>query len=1170
MTRRFTIGLLLLIVSLMSPAHLSWAWPPTESAGTVDYKDPKNWPNDPGFAGLWQYWSFVPDKYLNQVDDVTKKLGTGGHYDQAWARTTGDPRILIAVTDSGIEWSSGDLVNRTYLNPGELPVSMCPPLAGATGHDVNGDGRFNVQDYSTAVAHQLPAFNTVCDPRITKDVNANGVLDAQDLIYAFSDGKDDDGNGYIDDISGWDFFHNDNDPQDDTSFGHGTGGMNDSTGEGNNGMGGLGVCPDCTVVQLRVGDAFVPEINHWSVAVAYAVDLGASVVQISGGGGLSNPAFVRDTLEYAYQNGVSIDVSNSDLDSFHHNSPNTNNHAISVHAITYNGTNPDSSSTFFNYETCTNYGAQLMFSVPATGCSSEASGRFGGFLGIMYSAALQANLPAPKVYAGDPNSNRRLTAEEVRQLAINGVDNFYDPADATDPTKFPTKTGFARRFGYGRPNLRTTVDAVFDGRLPPEVDLESPLWFDVLYPDKTPMVPITGRVQIRGAEQNPAGVTFDYVVEYAPGVDPDDDAFIQIGHAELQSAAVKGPLAMWDISQLVVNNPVPNPTDPTFQPDDPVNVHVVTLRVRATLHSSDPMLNGLKGESRKAVHVYKDPDLLPGFPLYMGSSGESSPKVVDLLGDGKREIVIADSSGKVHAYRADGSELPGWPVRVEQLTLLDPNSHQGVGHASAPAFTQPGGAGGVTLSPDQHSAIGASAAVGDIDGDGKPEVVVATWNGYVWAFRTDGSTQPGFPVELDRDTAMVTKDSGTELEDGFFASPALADLDGDKKLDIIAAGMDAKVYAWTGAGKIIAGFPVLVNDLSFPDDPAANPRRQRERIMTSPAIGDLNKDGVPDIVVGTNEDYTNSGRLYAVSGKGMNGGPFLPGWPVTVVSTRFLPVVAQGVPISPAMVDLDGDKVPEVIISGLASVPKVFDSHGKPFGPSMVNQKEKYGPKSNARNPVEFTFVSYPAVADLDDDGTPDLIEGCAGTDAALAFASGGSRHDFEHHVGAWDTKTGKYKNGFPRVIEDWQFFSTPAMADVDGDGKVDVLAASGGYFVHGWNVDGVEAKGFPKFTGGWVLTTPAVGDLDGDGKLELVANTRAGWLFAWHTQGSAKGRIDWPSYHHDNYNTGNFDTVLDQGKRASPGCSTVGAAPGVPSGLWVLLGFGAALIYTRRRNSRG
>src|SRR5207302_551966 len=162
-----------------------------------------------------------------------------------------------------------------------------------------------------------------------------------------------------------------------------------------------------------------------------------------------------------------------------------------------------------------------------------------------------------------------------------------------------------------------------------------PLWFDILYPDKTPTVPIMGRVAVRGATQNPAGVTYDYVVEWAPGVDPDDDQFTQIGHAEMQSTAFHGPLAMWDISSLAINNPVPMPTDPTFQPDDPVNVHVVTVRVRATLHGG--ALEGLQGQSRKAFHIYKDPDLLPGFPIYVGSSGESSPKVVDLLGDGKRE-----------------------------------------------------------------------------------------------------------------------------------------------------------------------------------------------------------------------------------------------------------------------------------------------------------------------------------------------------------------------------------------------------------------------------------------------------------------------------------------------------------------------------------------------------
>src|SRR5258706_805912 len=202
------------------------AWPPPVNDSGFDYSDPANWPNDPGYKDDWKFWSFVPASILAQVDDVTKRIGPGSHYDRAWAKTTGDPRVLIAYTDSGIEWDNGELVNQLFLNSGELPPPAgCPGSDGVT-YDVNGDGRFNVQDYTTAVGHMLPAAAMICDSRVS-DMNGNGVLDAQDLIRVFSNNMDDDGNGYADDISGWDFFHNDNDPADDTHFGHGTGSSQD-------------------------------------------------------------------------------------------------------------------------------------------------------------------------------------------------------------------------------------------------------------------------------------------------------------------------------------------------------------------------------------------------------------------------------------------------------------------------------------------------------------------------------------------------------------------------------------------------------------------------------------------------------------------------------------------------------------------------------------------------------------------------------------------------------------------------------------------------------------------------------------------------------------------------------------------------------------------------------
>ena len=57
------------------------------------------------------------------------------------------------------------------------------------------------------------------------------LLDPQDLIIAFANGTDDDGNGFADDIAGWDFLDNDNDAYDDVQYGHGTGEAKDSSAE---------------------------------------------------------------------------------------------------------------------------------------------------------------------------------------------------------------------------------------------------------------------------------------------------------------------------------------------------------------------------------------------------------------------------------------------------------------------------------------------------------------------------------------------------------------------------------------------------------------------------------------------------------------------------------------------------------------------------------------------------------------------------------------------------------------------------------------------------------------------------------------------------------------------------------------------------------------------------
>src|SRR5262249_10707456 len=129
----------------------------------------------------------------------------GPSVDKAWQVTTGRPGVVVAALDSGIEWDNTvamtDLAANVHLNHAEQPPL---PEGRSKGYDRNEDGVFNVRDYLADGTHAQ-------DSRVS-DMNGNGVIDPEDLIEIFSDGIDADANGYVDDIAGWDFHENDNDP----------------------------------------------------------------------------------------------------------------------------------------------------------------------------------------------------------------------------------------------------------------------------------------------------------------------------------------------------------------------------------------------------------------------------------------------------------------------------------------------------------------------------------------------------------------------------------------------------------------------------------------------------------------------------------------------------------------------------------------------------------------------------------------------------------------------------------------------------------------------------------------------------------------------------------------------------------------------------------------------
>jgi hypothetical protein len=879
----------------------------------------------------------------------------------------------------------------------------------------------------------------------------------------------------------------------------------------------------------------IADSQDFAQALLYAVDNGAQVVQAA----LETTNMTRfadAALSYASTHDVLVVTSTSQVGSRRHDLPATSNHTLVVHALGYDGTNAATSRSFLAAQPCAQFGSQNFLSVSSAQCGTGVAASLAGIAGLMVSTALQ-NGPTPG-----------LTPGEMQALLINSADDVDVPESRFPVTKYAfSQAGFDERFGYGRINATRALEAIVAQRIPPQVTMTSPRWFDVLSTD-TIDVPIEIRGSIAALRAN----AYDYAVDWAAGNEPlenDFDGHVLASQTNIDPTMKVGeamPLALLDVRQVSA-----------LLEADPKGVrtehrHTITVRVRATAHYGGEV-GDISAETRRTYYLHADPDLAPGFPLFVGDSIESSPKLADLNGDGLRDLVALSSGGLVMAFtltKVGPVPLPGFPF---QTKLVDgtaaPDSPEVSSYLGAPAYTS----SAVPLD-GAHEGFVNAPAIADLDGDGQLEIVATTFAGTIYVVEADGSSRPGFPKTLPRVPSCPTStmpappdtpcmDATNRIARGAFASPVLVDLDGDEALDIVQAALDGRIYAVDAAGNDLPGFPV---DLREVDPGQTAPRR---RISSTPAVGDVNDDGIVDLAVGAGlgvGEAAEFGHAYLLDGRGTKAptSPVFPGWPISFASPNPSPFYAEGVTGSPAMARFGASMA--MVAHGNGSSPFVLP--GKPGEQTSLgavptlalpvrqtqrglDPPNRFGPLSLVPQPNTMVgFLSSPSLGDIDQDGTPDIVTAGGSTSLAQRLRGESTTTRSDHQLAVWSGATGAMLPGSPFLLEEFSSLQDRAIADLDGDDYPEIIGGTGGPYLHAFNGCGDEPDGFPKFTGQWIAGTPAIGDLDGDGSLELAVGTRSGSLYVWHTRGYVNGVIAWESFHHDNRNTGNLEVPLDQG----------------------------------------
>jgi len=264
------------------------------------------------------------------------------------------------------------------------------------------------------------------------------------------------------------------------------------------------------------------------------------------------------------------------------------------------------------------------------------------------------------------------------------------------------------------------------------------------------------------------------------------------------------------------------------------------------------------------------------------------------------------------------------------------------------------------------------------------------------------------------------------------------------------------------------------------------PNKLGDLSSSSPNVGDIDGDSDNEVVIGA--EYMYAWHDDGVEVRDGDGHP---------VTWGILNTSGDNFTASPVLVDLDGEPGAEIVgASWNTAEIYVFDSEGNNFNSNWPKQ-------------TEYLCWASPLAGDFDGDGSMEIA----------AFDLGGA-------VYVWHGDGTELRDGDSNPATDGIFFragsisngwhnSTPAFADMDGDGLPELIVCANKDSIYCLNSDGSYVSGWPVSlvdADAKVPSSPVVGDIDGDGEMEVIAINDKNRVLALNHDGTQMSG-SWPKF---------------------------------------------------------